>query len=226
MGNLKEFKYMDLLDSSKYLSWNKGHLKNFTWIGKPNFLTKKRDFGILRKNSDNTFYLDIWNEYLDENFLIKIDPEISKDDFINLVNRYVKDRIAPEVGEVPVLHLHRFKMEAHRHYKSPVCVKDDEKGWHKKTMIYGHINSIIEFENSLLFNIALCKTILRQMTAYYNNGDPLTTIETRYSGSIAEFQYRSKDKIIVAILYYIGDNIDDIPIDVKKCIHDYGKIML
>lgn len=206
------------INSNEY--FNKDKFKDYEWIGKPNFLTKNRNFSILKK--DNKYYLDLWNEYISDEYLIEIKADISHDDFIKLVNRYVNDKIAPEVDEVGMLILYGLKMSIHKHYKSPICVKNNKNGWHKKIMAYGEINDIANFENSLLLNPALCKTILRQMTAFYNDGEPLTSIQTMYSASIIEFILRPSDNIMFVVFYYKGLNSDDIPIDVKKCIADYG----
>jgi hypothetical protein len=113
-------------------------------------------------------------------------------------------------------------MNIHKNYESPVCVEDDKYGWHNKIMAYGKINDVANFENSLLLNSAFCKTILRQMTAFYNDGEPITSIETRFSSSIVEFILRPTDDIMFVIFYYKGTDSEDIPVDVKKCIDDYG----
>lgn len=210
----------ELLNKESDEYFDKENYEEFEWIGKPNFLTKKRDFSLLKK--DGKYYLDLWNDCINDKYLIEIKDNISKDDFKKLVNRYVNEKTAPEVGEVDIMTLHRAKIKMHKHYKSPVCVEDDKNGWHKKIMAYGKINDIVNFENSLLFNLALCKTIIRQMTAYYNDGEPLTTIETRHSAGMLEFILRPSDNIIFVVFYYKGENIDDIPMDVKKCIDDFG----
>ena len=214
----------DLLNKDSQEYFNKDELKDYEWIGKPNFLTKNRDFSILKKN--DKYYLDVWNEYVGDKYLIEIKNDVSLDDFKKLVNRYVNEKLAPEFGEVSILTLHRLKMCMHKHYTSPICVNDNETGWHKKIMAYGAIKDIANFENSLLLNPALCKTIIRQMTAYYNDGEPLTSIESRYSASLIEFILRPSDNIIFVVFYYKGVDIDDIPIDVKKCMGDYGKYQI
>jgi hypothetical protein len=210
----------DLLDTESNEYFNGDEFEDCEWIGKPNFLTNNRDFSVIKKG--DKYYFDVWNQYINDECLIELDDDISQEEFIKLVKRYDNDRIAPEVGEVSILVLHRFKMKIHKHYKSPVCVEDDEDGWHKQLMAYGKVDDIVNFEKSLFSNSALCKTILRQMTAFYNDGEPLTSIEARYSSSLLEFILRPSDNILFVVFYYKGTDIDDIPIDIVKCMDDFG----
>jgi hypothetical protein len=126
---------------------------------------------------------------------------------------------------VDIFTINRIKMVSHRMYTSPIEVGNNEKGWHVKSFYVGKTKNISRFENGLIWCDVIHKSFIKQMTAFYNENDETeTVVETVYSSSIAEFHYDEETGEIMADMYYEGDTINDIPVDMQYLITLYGVV--
>jgi hypothetical protein len=179
----------------------------------------------IRNVVTNVFYLNIYGKNIDIKYLIIINIG----DATNTLTRYNKQQIMDDARIKNMMSSSRvWNNEYQKMFKIPKTTNDEHNGWHsihKVIKKYDNINDVKYIENLLISDRNTYNMFIKQMTSF-DSADDATVIETLYSASLLVYIYDYKTLLLHEYIYFNGDDINDIPVDVYYHMDKYNDIFV